>query len=791
MRYVSDWVAEWVDGAMPDAATSAHLLTDLGLEVEGEVADASIADSLVIGRVTVKAQHPDADRLSLCQVDLGEFEAVQIVCGAPNHKQGDLVVVARPGCVLPGNFTIKESIIRGQTSAGMMCSEKEIGLGEGDEGIMILPDDAQVGASLASYLRSQGRQIFELGITANRGDCLSMVGIARELCLRSAESQPKGLIGDCPSEGAPASVNIDLQDDGCPFYAAKVLRKVRVGESPLWLKKRLAAVGVRSISNVVDITNYVLFTYGQPLHAFDLQRLSTRADGGVTIEVRSAKNGETLRTLDDLERKLNDSDLVVCNDGLPIALAGVMGGASSEVGEETSEVLLEAAFFAPARVRSTARRLALHSDSSHRFERHVDGQRVLAAMNYAAALMVEICGAEAADGYCESGVAPGAPAPIAFRLKQAEALIGMSFDGPWAQTLLRRLGCTMSDVDNATWTVQPPSWRPDLVREVDLIEELLRGKGLDAVPEVLPHRAPPSAHISTAEPADRLAFGLRDDLVARGYYESVSLAFMSPAWMLRCGLQAVELDNPLGEETRYMRSDLRPALIEAAALNRRHGRTDLRLCEYGSCFDNSGERRNIAWLVSLSSDAVASFAQCRAELEALLQARGLADLRFDSLGEDDALLHPRSAARLICADQTLGSMGELHPQLREQFELPVGIWLVQLDLHALLAYSCGLALFGPLARFPEVHRDLALVVAEELGAGHLAELAPAIEPKFRVRARVFDVYRGKGLPEGKKSVAVRFSIQSPEGTLSEKEVSRWLKRYEEQAEERFEARLRN
>jgi phenylalanyl-tRNA synthetase beta chain len=441
-------------------------------------------------------------------------------------------------------------------------------------------------------------------------------------------------------------------------------------------------------------------------------------------------------------------------------------------------------------VRSTARRLALHSDSSHRFERHVDGQRVLSAMNYAAALMVEICGAEAADGHCESGIAPGAPAAIDFRLTQAEALIGMSFDAPWAQTVLRRLGCSLSHVDNAAWTVQPPSWRPDLVREVDLTEELLRAKGLDAVPEVLPHRAPPSARISTAEPADLLAFGLRDDLVARGYYESVSVAFMSPSWMQRCGLEAVELDNPLGEETRYMRSDLRPALIEAAALNRRHGRTEPSLCEYGSCFDSRGERRSIAWLISLTSDATTSFASCRAELEALLQARGLEGLRFESLGEEDALLHPRSSARLICADQALGSVGELHPQLREQFELPTGIWLVQLDLHALLASSRELALFSPLARFPEVHRDLALVVAEELGAGHLAELAPAIEPKFRVRARVFDVYRGKGMPEGKKSVAVRFSIQSPEGTLSEKEVSRWLKRYEEQAKERFEARLR-
>ena len=464
MRYVSDWVADWVDGPMPEAATAEALLTDLGLEVEGVLADTDVADRVVIGRVLEKAQHPNADRLTVCSVDVGEEEPVQIVCGAPNHAAGDHVVVARPGCRLPGDFKIKKSKIRGEVSLGMMCSEKELGLGESHEGIMILPKAAPVGQPLAEYLRAGGRQVFELGITANRGDALSMVGLARELCVRSDERQPKPLIDSCPESGAPAVIGIQLEDEGCTFYAAKLLRNVTVGAAPDWMRSRLEAAGLRSISNVVDITNYVLLSYGQPLHAFDAAKLS-----GSTMGVRRAQAGETLETLDGVERTLDADDLVVVDGDRAVALAGVMGGAATEVGEGTSEVLLEAAYFDPATVRRTARRHALHSDSSHRFERNVDPQRVLAAMNYAAALMVEYCGAEAAPGHAFGGALPADPAAIPFELTRAEGLAGMEFDAGWAKTFFTRLGCSVDD-GGSVWGVTPPSWRSDLSRPVDLVE---------------------------------------------------------------------------------------------------------------------------------------------------------------------------------------------------------------------------------------------------------------------------------------------------------------------------------
>lgn len=789
MRYISDWVADWVDGEMPGADEAAALLTDLGLEVEGVLSDTDVADSVVIGRVLEKGQHPNADRLTLCQVDVGEAEPAQIVCGAPNHQQGDLVVVARPGCRLPGDFKIKKSKIRGEVSEGMMCSEQELGLGESHDGIMILPEDAPVGSSLASYLRAVGRQVFELGITANRGDALSMVGLARELCLRSHERQPRPLLDECISSGSAAHVEIDLSDSGCPFYAAKVVRNVTVGESPQWLKQRLQAAGIRSISNVVDITNYVLLSYGQPLHAFDYRLLKGSGDS-VTMGVRSAHEGETLETLDGVERSLDSSDLVVTNGGVGVALAGVMGGAQTEVSSTTSEVLLEAAFFEPARVRSTARRHALHSESSHRFERRVDPQRVLAAMNYAAHLMVELCGAQAAQGHAQSGVLPTTSEPISFRLASAEALIGMAFDPDWSGQLFERLGCQVDRTDSACWVVDAPSWRGDLLREVDLVEELVRGKGLDAVPERLPFAPPPSGRISTADPTDALAQSLRDDLVSRGYFEAVSLAFMSPGWMSRCGGDAVELDNPLGEETRYLRTDLRPALIEASSLNRRHGRPDVRLCEYARRFERDIERNSLAWISPFGAEPTQAYALVRGEVEALLGARGVEGLSYRSLESEDALLHPRSAAAIYHGEERVGALGELHPELRDRYDLEAGQWLVQLDMHSVLSSSSELSVYAPLARYPEVHRDLALLVAEDLGAGHLADLAQTVDANLRVYARVFDVYRGKGVPEGKKSVAVRFSIQSAEGTLSEKEVGRWLKAYEERAKEHFEAELR-
>ncbi len=789
MRYISDWVADWVSGPMPSAEEAEAVLTDLGLEVESVVGDTDVADHVVIGHVLEKAQHPNADRLTLCQVDIGESQPAQIVCGAPNHRQGDRVVVARPGCRLPGDFGIKKSEIRGAVSEGMMCSEKELGLGEDHDGIMILPADAPVGSTLAAYLKAEGRQVFELGLTANRGDALSMVGIARELCLRSDERSPKALIESCDSTGADAEVSIELSDSGCPFYAAKVLRKVTVGESPQWLKQRLQAAGIRSISNVVDITNYVLLSYGQPLHAFDYSLLCKGGEP-VVMGVRTARRDETLLTLDGVERHLAADDLVVTNSGQGVALAGVMGGAETEVSESTTEVLLEAAYFDPARIRKTARRHALHSESSHRFERSVDPQRVLAAMNYAAHLMIELCGAEAAVGYAQGGELPVTSEPIRFRLAYAHQLIGMPFDEEWSAELFERLGCVVDRLDEQAWVVSAPSWRSDLQREVDLVEELVRGKGLDAVPERLPQAPPPSLSISTTDPTDALGQSLRLDLVGRGYYESVSLAFMSPKWIKRCGLPGVELDNPLGEETRFLRTDLRPALIDAVALNRRHGRPNVRLVESARRFEPKGEFNTIAWVASWGVEPVEGYAQCRGELEAILAARGVSDLRYEALSTDDHLLHPRSAAAVYAGECKLGHVGELHPELRDEYEVGPGQWFVQLDLESLLSVSSELSIFAPLPRFPAVHRDLAFLVDVDLGAGHLADLAQSIDADLGVQARVFDVYRGKGLPEGKKSVAVRFSIQSSEGTLSEKEVSRWIKRYNAEAKQRFSAELR-
>jgi phenylalanyl-tRNA synthetase beta chain len=786
MRFVSDWVDEWFEGPMPSLLDAERMLTAQGVEVESVVADSDVAERIVIGQVLEKGQHPNADRLSLCSVDVGDPQPLQIVCGAPNHRRGDKVAVARVGVTLPGGMTLAPVEIRGVASVGMMCSEKELGLSDEDTGIMILAADAPVGESLASHLRSTGRFIFELSVTANRGDALSMVGLARELCLADTSRRPKALAQTCVERGGAYDLRVDLRADGCPFYATRLVRGVTVARSPEWLAHRLTAVGIRSINNVVDITNYVLMSMGQPLHAFDADRLLP-ADGRLTMGVREAEAGEQLVTLDEVTRTLNAGDLVVCDGERPVALAGVMGGAATEVGSATTTVLIEAACFDPASVRRTARRTALHSDSSHRFERGVDPQRVLLALDYAAGLLAELAGGEVAKGRQVGGEVPCGPPPIVFDRSRACQLLGMELAPAEACDMLTRLGCKVEGGSTGLWTVTPPSWRPDLLRPVDLAEELLRIAGLDRVPECLPSSAPPAGRLSTFNPAIAVAQGLRTDLCARGFFEAVSLAFVSPAWVERLAVKGLPLANPLGEETRFLRPSLCPALIDAAARNLRHGQPDAALVEYGTCFTAAGETLRLAW-IQRAAPGASGLAEVRALLEAMLAGRGVGEVNLEA--EPHPILHPRSAAQVVCGGESLGVIGELHPDLRSANDFGEGWWLVELDVAAVAAAAKALAVFGHLARYPAVHRDLALVVAESQAAGDLAGLASKLDSSLAVRARVFDVYSGPGVDPGCKSVGVRFTLQSADGTLKDKQVDRWLKTYCAEAEKLFNARLR-
>ncbi|HBU48467.1 MAG TPA: phenylalanine--tRNA ligase subunit beta [Myxococcales bacterium] len=782
MRFVSDWVAEWLEGKMPQADVVAADLTDLGVEVEGVLPDADVADQVVIGRVLVKDQHPNADRLSLCQVDIGAEAPSQIVCGAPNHRQGDLVAVAVPGAVLPGGFEIKQAKIRGEASSGMMCSMKELGLGEDHEGIMILAPDAVVGQPLSDYLRNGGRFVLELGVTPNRGDALSMIGLARELSLRHDSLVPKPLSASVTEAGPHYTLDLDVQDSACSYYGTRLVRGITIGSSPDWLQGRLHAAGVRPINNVVDVTNYILMSHGQPLHAFDAARLRPNEEGELSIRVRKASQGESITTLDGQDRSLVSDDLLICDGKGPVALAGVMGGADSEVHSGTQEVLIEAALFDPATVRRTARRLALHSESSHRFERGTDPQRVEIALDEAARMMADIAGGVVAEGRVRSAAPPSGRQEIEFDLADAEQLIGLKLGTARAAEILNALGCEVNDQRVIT-----PSWRPDLSRPADLAEELLRVVGMAEVPEALPPQAPPTDTLTNVDPREALGRALRNGLRGQGFHETVSLAFASPRWIELSERQGLAISNPLGEETRFLRNDLRPQLVEAAARNIRHGLRGLRFCEQGSVFHPEQESKRFALLIETESGA-SGLACVRGLLEGLLVGQGLGVIKLHRV--EDPFLHPRSSAQLMAGDVPLGSMGEVHPKLRADYDLPEGLWLVDLDLAALLASAQTLTAFVALPRFPAVHRDLAMVVPETQPAGALAELAGAVDPRLMVKARVFDVYRGAGIETHEKSVAVRFSLQSGEGTLKEKEITEWLEKYQSLAEERIGARLR-
>ncbi len=782
MRFVSDWVGEWLDGELPSEAVVSADLTDLGVEVEGVFSDADVADHIVIGRVLVKDQHPNADRLSLCQVDIGADAPSQIVCGAPNHQQGDLVAVAVPGAVLPGGFKIKKAKIRGEASSGMMCSLKELGLGEDHDGIMILADDAVVGRALSDYLRNGGRFILDLSVTPNRGDALSMIGLARELSLRHPQLALKPVVANVDAVGPDYDLSLQVEDPACSYYGTRLVRGVTIGPSPDWLQGRLHAAGVRPINNVVDVTNYILMSHGQPLHAFDAQRLRPNAAGALAIQVRKAEAGESMTTLDGQKRDLLTDDLLICDGVGPVALAGVMGGADSEVHEGTREVLIEAALFDPATVRRTARRLALHSESSHRFERGTDPQRVEVALDEAARMMAELAGGEVASGRVRSGEPPTGQHVIDLDLAEAEQLIGLELGTDRATSILEAIGCQVEGQ-----RVVAPSWRPDLTRPADLAEELLRVVGMAAVPECLPPQPPPTATISNVDPREALGRALRDGLRGQAFHETVSLAFASPQWIERSGREGLPISNPLGEETRFLRNDLRPQLVEAAARNLRHGLTGLRLCEQGTVFGSHGESKRFGLLFE-GAPGVEGLATVRGLLDGLLMGQGIPSCTL--LRSEDPFLHPRSSARVHCGDTALGTLGEIHPEIRHQYDLPEGIWLIDLDLTALIASAQGLASFQALERFPAVHRDLALVVSEAQPAGALADLAGEVDPQLKVKARVFDVYRGPGLEADEKSVAVRFSLQSSEGTLGEKQINHWLERYQSLAADRMGARLR-
>jgi len=799
MRVPLDWLAELVD--LPEPSALRERLEMAGFE------DVAVEDTgpdlgaLRVGAVRERGAHPNADRLSLCRVDVGEEEPLEIVCGAPNVAAGQKVAVALPGTKLPDGTKLKRTKIRGVASHGMICSARELGLGEDAAGILVLPDSARVGAPLPEALDT-GARVLELGLTPNRGDAASLLGVAREVralfggTLRVPPCEP-------PEAGAPSveavRVTIDARDR-CHHYVGRVVRGVRVGPSPEPLRRRLEAAGFRSVNNVVDVTNAVLLELGQPLHAFDLATLR-----GGEIRVRRAEPGEKLLALDGRTLALDPDDLVIADAERPVALAGVMGGADTEVGERTTDLLLESAHFHPTGVRRSARRHGLSTEASYRFERGVDPEGVARASERAARLLAEHCGGSPAPGAAEDRGEPHpVPPPIALEVPRANRLLGTAIDRDEARQLLARVGVEAEPEGEGRLRCRVPSHRNDLWIPQDLVEEVARIHGYDRIPTTRPvAELAPATRPATWGRAD----ATRDGLAAAGMTEVVTLPFVAPADLDGLRLpegdplrRLVRVRNPIHEDESHLRSTLLPSLLRVAGQNRARQVDSVRIFEVARAFRarGPGELPEEPLLVAglwvrgeerglFEPEPPPLFYEVRGVAERLLKFLGyVASLRPDP---ERPYLHPGAAAGVFAGEERVGALGELHPEVAARAGLDAPAAALELDLTRLGRAPPRPRRVAPVSRQPQVRRDLAVVVDADVPGGEVLEAIRGSGGDL-VSADVFDRYTGRGVPEGRVSLAFRLVFQRADRTLTFAEVQKATERIVRMLSHRFGAELR-
>jgi phenylalanyl-tRNA synthetase beta chain len=777
----------WLREFTPYAGTPQELadrLTMLGLEIEEIKNPFESISAVVVGKVLTREAHPDSDHLSCCTVDVGGEAPLPIVCGAPNVAAGQLVPVAMVGVTLPGGLTIKKSKIRGQVSEGMICSESELGLAEERSGgILVLPESATVGWSLPDAL-GLDTCVLDVSITPNRADCLSVLGIAREVAM--AFDLPLTLPQVSYAESGPdaaTQVAIEIEDpEQCPVYRAKLLSGVRIGPSPDRIRWRLLAIGQRPISNIVDATNYVLFELGQPLHAFDRAKLA-----GNTVKVRNAKEGEKITTLDGQERLLTGRDVLICDAEKPVALAGVMGGLNSEMGDASTDVLLECAVFRPGAIRKTARRLSLPSEASYRFERGVDQVGSVYAMHRAVALMLETAGGNALPGEAVAEPKPYTPRGIGFRPARATLLLGETMAEDFCRKTLTALGCVLTDTDpSGTMAVTPPSHRLDLEREADLIEEVGRVYGLDHIKPRLP-RVSKSLDDAVQETEYGFWARVRAYAVGMGLREAVNYSFVGHADLDLLCLDAacrVSVANPLSEEQNVMRPMLAPGLLQSVRHNLAQGNANLRLFEVARIFTADaasestareagrmgivlhGARHPEGW--PWPKDEEAGYADLKGLVAGLLGHFHLPGAVYSRV-EGQPWLAPQ--VDITVGTVRLGLLGQVTPEVADAFHARSPLWLAELDLDALRALVDARKItFAPLPGFPPVRRDVTLAVPAGVTVGAvLAAIRDAKAPVFE-DVLLIDAYKPEG--EADRRLTFRITYRHPEKTLKDKDVDK-------------------
>ncbi|MDE2366141.1 MAG: phenylalanine--tRNA ligase subunit beta [Betaproteobacteria bacterium] len=773
----------------------ADALTMAGLEVESIEPVAPVFDKVVVAEVLTVQKHPHADHLNVCQVNAGSAvstEPLQIVCGAPNVRAGIKVPCALPGAQLPG-IAIGRAGIRGIESAGMLCSAKELGLQEDSEGLLLLPSDAPAGADFRDYYELDDR-LFTLKLTPNRGDCLGLTGIAREVAAITGETLRSSAIEPADSQISDTlAIRVDAPD-ACPLYCGRVIRNITLdAPTPSWLVRRLERSGMRTINVVVDVTNYVMLETGQPLHAFDLARISGGPGGEGSIRVRYAESDEKIQLLNGENLALQPDMLVIADGTRPLALAGIMGGKESGVEQNTTDIFLESAFFSPAAIAGKSFTLGFSSDSAHRFERGVDFAATRSVMERATRLILDICGGRAGPVSEIRGELPPRGS-INLRQERVRRVLGIDLGETRITEILQRLQFGFRSVAGV-FHVTPPTYRFDLAIEEDLIEEVARVHGYDRIPADLP--AAGLGMLPDPELA-RAPSQLRQILTMRDYQEVINYGFVDASWEreLAGNMMPVALKNPLSSQMSVMRSSLLGGLISNLRFNLNHKQARVRIFEIGCCFAKDGgtylQEEKLAGLCygdamseqwGIPARAV-DFYDAKADVEALFSP-----IAICAEPASHPALHPGKSARIRLGEKIAGYLGELHPRWQKKLDLPESVVLFELNLGVLMARTLPKA--AEISRYPAIRRDIAVVVAEDIAVQVMLECMQAGKSPIISEISLFDVYRGKGVEHSKKSLAFRILLQDTQKTLTDAEADREVSRLLDILEKRFGATLRN
>jgi len=791
VKISEQWLREWVDPGI-DTEALGHQLTMAGLELDGVESVAGEFSGVVVAQILSAEQHPDADKLRVCEVDTGS-DKVQIVCGAPNARAGLKAPLATVGGVLPGNFKIKKAKLRGVESQGMLCAESELALSDAAEGLMELAADAPVGADLRDYLQLDDK-VLEIDLTPNRADCLSVRGVARELGLLNAMA-----VKEVAIDPAPVSIQdtfpVELQAaDRCPRYVGRVIKGIDPSApSPLWMQEKLRRSGLRSIDAVVDVTNYILLELGQPMHAFDGDKLSQG------IVVRLASQGESLELLDGQSVELDDETLVIADGNGPLAMAGIMGGQASAVGADTVNLFLESAFFTPQLMAGKARGYGLHTDSSHRFERGVDFCGQVNAIERATQLLLEIVGGAAGpiiDVTSENDLPQRPDVPL--RAARIQKMLGFSLDGVEVERILVGLGLGVQSTE-AGWVCSVPSWRFDISIEADLLEELARVYGYNNLPVSHIHA---DLVMAPREEKTLSPRALRRHLSARGYREAITYSFVEPTLqeIFSPDLAPVSLRNPISADMAVMRTSLLPGVVTTVLRNVNRQQPRVRVFETGLRFvpgsDELKQTPTLALAITgrlveeswTAADNAADFYDIKGDLESLLSLTRAPD-EFAFVAAERAALHPGQTADITRNGQTVGYLGRVHPTAAGQLGLNAPLYVCEIDLEAIL--SSRLPSFEELSKYPEVRRDIAIIVDKSVASAKLLSDVREWAGTYLTDLRLFDVYTGKGIDPKRKSLALGLTFRDQSRTLVDDDINPTVSQVIDLLEKNYNAELRD